>query len=87
MPANITKSQKEESDNEDEEPSQMEKKDYHKEEQIAPKKKADDPETDAEKEARLKREEDEQMNKIIERSKKMKQMAYMNLKSDVFCIY
>jgi hypothetical protein len=27
------------------------------------------------------------MNKIIERSKKMKQMAYMNLKSDVFCIY
>jgi hypothetical protein len=62
-------------------------KDYHTEEWIDPKKKESAPETPEEKETRLKKEEEEQINKIIERSKQMKQMAYINLKSDVFTIY
>ena len=88
MPQNATKEETENSEaKKEEEIAQGEiEKGYHKEGWIEPKKNSA-PETPEEKEARMQREEQEQMQKIIERSKAMKQMAYLNLKSDVFSIY
>ena len=62
-------------------------KGYHKEGFIEPKKEPERELTEEEKLEVAKKQEDEAINRIIERSKTAKQMSFLTLKSDYFKIY
>ena len=62
-------------------------KGYHKEGFIEPKKEAEKELTEEERIELAKKQEEEAINRIIERSKTAKQMSFLTMKTDFFKVY